>query len=77
MNEEYLPTARELAEKTETDALYGYARRLFQVQVLLETAAETTEHTHNTGNLAVVLQLAADLLRGVEEALKQAADRRE
>lgn len=71
------PTARERAEQMETNALRSYARRLFQVNLLLETVARDMERLPMTGRPGVLVQLAAELVKGVEEALKQAADRRE
>lgn len=76
------PTARELAEQMETNALRSYARRLFQVQLLLDTVSSNIstrnmERLPVTGRQGMLVQLAAELVKGVEEALKQAADRRE
>lgn len=71
------PTASELAEQMETNALRSYARRLFQVNLLLDTAARDMERLPVTGRQGMLVQLAAELIKGVEDALKQAADRRE
>lgn len=77
------PTARELAEQMETNALRSYARRLFQVNLLLETVSSSISSTRDmerlpvTGRQGMLVQLAAELIKGVEDALKQAADRRE
>lgn len=76
------PTARELAEQMETNALRSYARRLFQVNLLLETVSSNIstrdmERLPVTGRQGMLVQLAAELIKGVEDALKQAADRRE